>query len=107
MHFALNSWLLPFWRTKAQCGLHGVQPGSTCQIGIGLCYPLAESIVSVGVVRSAAGQSTAGQPGQLALAPCGGHAVVTGGTAHGVVGNAAAVILPPSPCAVKKKPPRL
>ena len=69
-------------------GLCRAYPGSTCQIGIGLCYPLAESIVSVGVVRSAAGQSTAGQPGQLALG-C-GHAVIAGGTAHGVVGNAAA-----------------
>ena len=71
-------------------GLHGVQPGGACQIRIGLCYPLAEGIVSVGVVRSAAGKGAAGQPGQLAFAPCGGHAVVTGGTAHGVVGNAAA-----------------
>ena len=87
-------------------GLCRAYPGSTCQIGIGLCYPLAESIVSVGVVRSAAGQSTAGQPGQLALAPGCGHAIVSGRTAHGVVGNAAAIILPPSPCAVKKKPPR-
>jgi C4-dicarboxylate transporter len=50
----INSWFLLCGRTKAQCGLHGIQPGSTCQIGIGLCYPLAESIVSVGVVRSAA-----------------------------------------------------
>ena len=89
-------------------GLCRAYPGSTCQIGIGLCYPLAESIVSVGVVRSAAGQSTAGQPGQLAFAPCGGHAIVSGRTAHGVVGNAAAAtyILPSSPPAVKKKPPR-
>lgn len=106
MHFALNSWFLPCGRTKAQCGLHGVQPGGACQIGIVLGYPLAESIVSVSVVGSAAGQSTAGQPGQLALAPCGGHAIVSGGTAHGVVGNAAFIILPPSPSAVKKKPPR-
>ena len=90
-------------------GLCRAYPGSTCQIGIGLCYPLAESIVSVGVVRSAAGQSTAGQPGQLALAPGCGHAIVSGGTAHGVVGDAAAAtyILPSSPPAVKKKPPRL
>ena len=50
--------------------------------------------------------NSAAELGQLALAPCGGHAVVTGGTAHGVVGNAAAIILPPSPRAVKKKPPR-
>lgn len=34
--------------------------------------------------------NSAAELGQLALAPCGGHAVVTGGTAHGVVGNAAA-----------------
>ena len=34
--------------------------------------------------------NSATEPGQLALAPCGGHAVITGGTAHGVVGNAAA-----------------
>lgn len=49
---------------------------------------------------------SATEPGQLALAPCGGHAVIAGGTTHGVVGNAAAIILPPSPSAVKKKPPR-
>ena len=72
-----------------------------CQIRVGLCYPLAETVVGVGMALGAAGQ-----PGQLTLAPCGGHAVITGGTAHGVVGNAAAIILPPSPCAVKKKPPR-
>ena len=87
-------------------GLHGVQPGGACQIRVGLCYPLAESVIAVSVVRGAAGQGTAGQPGQLTLAPCGGHAVITGGTAHGVVGNAATIILPPSPSAVKKKPPR-
>ena len=110
-------------------GLCRAYPGSTCQIGIGLGYSLAESVVSVGVVRSAAGQGAAGQPGQLALAPCGGHAVIAGGTAHGVVGNAAAAkagqlvrtvakgsggvaaaglicILPLSPTTVKKKPPR-
>ena len=34
--------------------------------------------------------NSATEPGQLALAPCGGHAVIAGGTAHGVVGNAAA-----------------
>ena len=110
-------------------GLCRAYPGSTCQIGIGLCYPLAESIVSVGVVRSAAGKSAAGQPGQLAFAPGCGHAVISGGAAHGVVGNAAAAeagqlvrtvakgsggvaaaglicILPLSPTTVKKKPPR-
>ena len=56
-----------------------------CQIRVGLCYPLAETVVGVGMALGAAGQ-----PGQLTLAPCGGHAVITGGTAHGVVGNAAA-----------------
>ena len=110
-------------------GLCRAYPRSACEIGIGLCYPLAEGIVSVGVVRSAAGQGAAGQPGQLALAPGGGHAIVSGRTAHGVVGNAAAAeagqlvrtvakgsggvaaaglicILPLSPTTVKKKPPR-
>ena len=110
-------------------GLCRAYPGSTCQIGIGLGYSLAESVVSVGVVRSAAGQGAAGQPGQLALVPGGGHAVITGGTAHGVVGNGGTTkagqlvrtvakgsggvaaaglicILPLSPTTVKKKPPR-
>ena len=43
--------------------------------------------------------NSAAELGQLAFAPCGGHAVIAGGTAHGVVGNAAAAtyILPSSP----------
>ena len=95
-----------------------------CQIRVGLCYPLAETVVGVGMALGAAGQ-----PGQLTLAPCGGHAVITGGTAHGVVADAVAAeagqlvrtvakgsgsiaaaglicILPLSPSTVKKKPPR-
>ena len=87
-------------------GLHRIQTVGAFQEGISLGNPLAETVIAVGVVRGATSQGAAGQPGQLALAPCGGHAVVTGGTAHGVVGNAAAIILPPSPRAVKKKPPR-
>lgn len=50
--------------------------------------------------------NSAAELGQLALAPGGGHAVIAGGTALGVVGNAAAIILPPSLSAVKKKPPK-
>ena len=65
----------------------GYQPSlcRACQIRVGLCYPLAETVVGVGMALGAAGQ-----PGQLTLAPCGGHAVIAGRTAHGVVGNAAA-----------------
>ena len=51
--------------------------------------------------------NSATEPGQLAFAPCGGHAVITGRTAHGVVGDRVTFILPLSPYAVKKKPPRL
>lgn len=90
LHFTLNSWFLPCGRTKAQCGLHGIQTVGAFQEGISLGNPLAETVIAVGVVRGAAGQSTAGQPGQLTLAPGCGHAVIAGGTAHGVVGNAAA-----------------
>ena len=50
--------------------------------------------------------NSAAELGRLTLAPGCGHAIVSGGTAHGVVGNAAIIILPPSPRAVKKKPPK-
>ena len=106
LHFALNLWFLPFVRTKARCGLHGIQTVGAFQEGISLGNPLTETVIAVGVVRGATSQGAAGQPGQLAFAPCGGHAVIAGGTAHGVVGDAAAIILPPSLSAVKKKPPR-
>ncbi len=90
-------------------GLHRIQTVGAFQEGISLGNPLTETVIAVGVVRGATSQGAAGQPGQLALTPCGGHAVVAGGTAHGVVGNAAAAtyILPSSPPTVKKKPPRL
>ena len=129
LHFALHSWFLPCGRTKARCGLHGIQTVGAFQEGISLGNPLTETVIAVGVVRGATSQGAAGQPGQLAFAPCGGHAVITGGAAHGVVGNAAAAkagqlvrtvakgsgsiaaaglicILPLSPSTVKKKPPR-
>ena len=67
-----------------------VQAGDAFQIGIGLGNPLAISIIAVGIAFRTVRQRASVQPGQPALAPCGGHAVITGGTAHGVVGNAAA-----------------
>ena len=110
-------------------GLHRIQTVGAFQEGISLGNPLAETVIAVGVVRGATSQGAAGQPGQLTLAPCGGHTVIAGGTAHGVVGNAATAeagqlvrtvtkgsghkstdglicILPLSPSTVKKKPPR-
>ena len=97
-----------YFRRKYQnfqlCIMHLIH--GAFQEGISLGNPLTETVIAVGVVRGATGQGAAGQPGQLALAPCGGHTVIAGGTAHGVVRDAAAIILPPSLSAVKKKPPR-
>ena len=85
--------------------INGIGTGCTRQVGIGLGDPLAQRIVAIVIVAGAGGQGALKQPGQPALAPGGGLALVGGGATHGVVGDgrAATYILPSSPPGVKKK----
>ena len=107
--------------------LDRVIAGGTRHVGIGLGDPLAQRIVAIGIIAGAGGQGALKQPGQPALAPGSGLALVGSGAAHGVVGDGSAAkagqlvagvakggscgrtytnILPYSLPAVKKKPPR-
>lgn len=87
--------------------LDRVIAGGARQVGIGLGDPLTQRIVAIVIVAGAGGQGALKQPGQPALAPGSGLALIGSGAAHGVVGDgsAATYILPPSPPGVKKKPP--
>ena len=108
---------------------HRVQAGSTCGIAVATGDALAVTVVTVAVADHAGESGATGQAGQLALTPCSSLALIGSGTAHSVVGNSLAAesgqpvigvteggrhrrtggsfyILPFSPPAVKKKPPR-
>ena len=86
----------------------GVHAGGAFQIGIGFGHSLTVSVIgeAIGLLTGCLGAF--GQPGKLAPSPGSGHAIVTGGTAHGVIcdGGVTTIILPPHLLAVKKKPPR-
>ena len=104
--------------------LNRVIAGGARQVGIGLGDPLTQRIVAIVIVAGAGGQGALKQPGQPALAPGSGLALIGSGAAHGVVGDGGAAkagqlvagvakggshrgacnyILPPSPPGVKKK----
>ena len=70
----------------------GVHAGGACQIGIRLSHSLAVGIIGEVIGLRTGFQRTLRQSGKLSPGPGGGLAIVSGGTAHGIVGDGGAAV---------------